>query len=174
MKPIVIVLLILFVFACQPPADQPAAEAPPIEADANLEAFKTNSKAVRQYLDHFINKDMDAMMAMMTEDFFMSPPEWGMDSLNTEQWQEREQYFMDNYSDITFEDDQYYAGLNDEDQTPNGDVRVYGNWHFTYNGNNQRGAMKFYAVFFFNEQGKINGVMEWFNTADLVPKEADS
>jgi len=164
----------LLFFACQPAAEQPAAEAPAEETtDLAMEAFETNAKVVRQYLDHFINKDMDAMKAMMSDDFFMSPPEWGQDSLDTEQWQEREQFFMDNYSEITFEDDQYFAGL-DDDQTPNGDVRVYGNWHFTYNGNNQRGAMKFYAVFFFNEEGKINGVMEWFNTADLVPKDADS
>ena len=170
MRPLLITLLALLIFACQPAAEQPAAEAPAEETvDLNMEAFEKNSKTVRQFIDKFIAKDLDGMKALISEDFFASPPEWGLDSLNPAQWQEREQYFMDNYSDITFEDDQYFAGL-DDDQTPNGDVRVYGNWHFTYNGNNQRGAMKWYSVFFFNDDGKISGQMEWFNTADLVPE----
>lgn len=171
MKPSLLTLIVLLAFACQPAAEQPAAEAPTEESpNANMEAFERNAKAARQFINHFIDKDLDAMKAMLADDFFASPPEWGMDSLSTEQWQEREQYFMDNYSDITFENDQYFAGL-DEDQTPNGDVRVYGNWHFTYLGNNQRGAMKWYSVFFFNEEGKIRGQMEWFNTTDLVPED---
>jgi len=58
---------------------------------------------------------------------------------------------MDNYTDISFEDEQYFAGL-DDDQKPNGDVRVYGTWHFTYLGNSQRGALKYYTVLFFNEE----------------------
>jgi len=166
MRQLLLAVIALLLFSCQQPASEPQEEMP----DSNMEAFEKNVESVKQFFDAFIRKDLTAMRSMVTDDFTISPPSYGVDSLDIDQWQEMEQGYMDNYTDISFEDEQYFAGL-DDDQKPNGDVRVYGNWHFTYLGNSQRGALKYYTVLFFNEEGKINAQMEWYDTGDLVPAD---
>ena len=75
--------------------------------------------------------------------------------------------FMAAYNDIEFTNGLYFAGL-DDNQKPNGDVRIYGLWksNMAETGDPQR--LKWYAVSFFNEEGKITQMAEWYDTADLT------
>lgn len=113
------------------------------------------------------------MFSYVTEDFIWSPPSVGRDSLPRATWEEAMKGFMASYNDIEFTNGLYYAGL-DEDQKPNGDVRIYGLWKskMAETGEDQR--LKWYAVSFFNEEGKITHMAEWYDTADLTrPYEGD-
>lgn len=169
MKNILLIVLIGFsLISCQ----ERAAETEEI-TDPNLEAFERNTETVKQFFEAFIQKDITKMRSYITDDFIISPPSVGMDSLGIEQWQEMEQGFMDSYDDITYNNSLYFAGL-DDNQKPNGDVRTYGLWNFTHLASGREGAVKYYAVFFFNVEGKITAHMQWYDTKDLVPAEPES
>ena len=55
----------------------------------------------------------------------------------------------------------------DDNQKPNGDVRVYGTWESLNSVTKKPVLMDYYAVLFFNDEGKIYHQSEWYNAADL-------
>ena len=170
MKNSLLLIIAILAFACSTPeADYAEAEE---AVDPNMEAFETNIETVKQLYNAFINKDFDGMRALVTDDFIWSPPQYGMDSLTVDQWEEAMRGFMENYENIEYTDDLYFASL-DENQKPDGGVRTYGNWKSTYVPNGKPAAMKYYGVFIFNDEGKITTGLEWYNTADLVPADEE-
>ena len=164
MKNLFIALLVILTISCQQPAVEPEET-----VDPNMEAFDRNTETSKQLIDLFSNKNLEGMRALLSDDFVYLGPVYGADSLDLDGWMEQEQYFMDSYDDLVFNDPLFFAGLAD-DMTPNGDVRAYGTWTFTHKESGLSGGVIYYSVLFFNDEGKIVRLMDWFNTADLVPK----
>ena len=167
MKNVLLILLALVVFSsCQEKAPAPK-EAEVAEVDPNMEKFHKNVETTKAMLQAFCDKDSTKFFSYVTEDFIWSPPSVGRDSLPRATWEEAMKGFMAAYNDIEFTDDQYFAGL-DDNQKPNGDVRIYGLWksNMAETGDPQR--LKWYAVSFFNEEGKVTHMAEWYDTADLT------
>ncbi len=156
---------ILLLFSCEEKKEETAMETP--ETNPAMEKFHANVETTKKLIDAFIEEDTTAMAMYVTDDFIWSPPSVGRDSLSRSEWISSMQTFMDSYDEITLTDPQFYAGLSEE-QEPNGDVRAYGLWKskFAESGKNQ--MLKWYSVFFFNEEGKIVHQAEWYDTADLT------
>lgn len=156
---------LLLLTSCQDKTTPPVAEAVP-EMDPNMEIFESNVATAKAYIAAFCANDSTKMFSYVTDDFIWSPPKVGQDSLPRATWEEAMKGFMDAYSDKELTMAQYYAGLG-EDQKPNGDVRVYGLWNSTFAESGKDSKLKWYAVLFFNEEGKIVHSAEWYDTADL-------
>lgn len=157
----------LLVFsACQEKAPEPK-EPEVATVDPNLENFHKNVETTKAYIQAFCDKDSTKMYSYVSEDFIWSPPSVGQDSLPIEIWKEAMKGFMATYNDIEFTNAQFFSGL-DDDQKPTGDVRVYGLWKskMAESGADQR--LKWYAVLFFNDEGKAIHSAEWYDTADLT------
>ena len=161
-----ILTLCLFVSACQEKAQAPET-AEVAEVDPNMEKFQKNVETTKAMLQAFCDKDSTKMFSYVTEDYIWSPPSVGRDSLPRATWEEAMKGFMGGYNDIQFTDGAYYAGLG-EDQKPNGDVRVYGLWKSKMAETGAEQRLKWYAVLFFNDDGKITHTAEWYDTADLT------
>lgn len=167
MKKVVFILLALALFmSCQEKATAPK-EAEVVEVDPNMEKFHKNVETAKAMLQAFSDKDSTKFFSYVTEDFIWSPPSVGQDSLPRATWEDAMKGFMAGYNDIEFTDGLYFAGL-DDNQKPNGDVRIYGLWksNMAETGDPQR--LKYYAVSFFNDEGKITHMAEWYDTADLT------
>ncbi len=167
MKNLIFLLMaVLVLSSCQEKAPEPK-EPEMAEVDPNIEKFNANVETTKAMLQAFCDKDSTKMFSYVTEDFIWSPPSVGRDSLPRSTWEEAMKGFMAAYNDIELTNDQYFAGLA-EDQTPNGDVRIYGLWksNMAETGDPQR--LKWYAVGFFNEEGKMTHMAEWYDTADLT------
>ena len=152
--------------ACQEKA-APVPKEEIAEVDPNMETFQKNVETAKAYLAAFCKEDSTKLFSYVTDDYIWSPPSVGRDSLPRETWEEAMKGFMAAYDNIEFTNGLYFAGLG-EDQKPNGDVRVYGLWKskMAETGDEQR--LKWYAVLFFNEEGKIVHSAEWYDTADLT------
>ena len=157
--------LALFISSCQEKAP-PAAAAEPAP-DPNMEKFHKNVETTKAMLAAFCAKDSTKMFSYVTEDYIWSPPSVGQDSLSRDTWEAAMRGFMATYNDVEFTDGQYFAGL-DENQKPNGDVRVYGLWKSVIAESGAQQRLKWYAVVFFNDDGKITHTAEWYDTADLT------
>ena len=167
MKKVLLILLAMAIFtSCQEKAPAPK-EAEVAEVDPNMEKFHKNVETTKAMLQAFCDKDSTKFFSYVTEDFIWSPPSVGQDSLPRATWEEAMKGFMAAYNDIEFTDGLYFAGL-DDNQKPNGDVRIYGLWksNMAETGDPQR--LKWYAVSFFNEEGKVTHMAEWYDTADLT------
>lgn len=163
MKKIVLLLTAIVILAsCQEKAPEPVTPAP----DVNMEKFHKNVETVKAFFAAFSANDSTNLGSFVTDDFIWSPPSVGMDSLPKAEWENAMKGFMKGYTDKKFTNDQYFAGL-DDDQTPNGDVRVYGEWNSKFADSGKDSKLKYYGVYFFNEAGKITHQAEWYDTADL-------
>lgn len=170
MRTIVFILLCLtLMIACEEKADKQkemVEEQQPVTEDPELQTFRDNTETVKALIAAFEAEDTTRLATYISDDFIWSPPSVGMDSLPRKEFMNTMQSYMDAYDDISLTDAQYYAGL-DEDQSPNGDVRVYGLWESKHADSGKDAKLKWYSVYFFNEQGKIVHQAEWFDTADL-------
>ncbi len=167
MKKVFIFLAIAGIaFSCkqQQPAEEMVME---VMTDPNMETFEKNVETVKATMAAFCAKDYDKMSSYLTDDFIWSPPSVGQDSLPKAEYEKAMKGFMEAYNDITLTEALYYAGL-DEDQKPNGDVRVYGLWKSKHASSGKDSMLKYYGVMFFNEEGKIVHTAEWYDTADLM------
>ncbi len=151
---------------CQEKA-APVQQAEVMEVDPNLEKFNQNVETAKAYLQAFCEKDSTKLFSYVSDDFLWSPPSVGRDSLPRETWEEAMKGFMAAYNDIEFTEGQYFAGL-DENQKPNGDVRVYGLWKSKMADSGAEQRLKWYGVLFFNDEGKVIHSAEWYDTADLT------
>ena len=147
----------------------------PKEAPVNpkMEVFNTNVATTKAFLNSFMEKDSATLFSnkYIGKDFIWSPPAVGMDSLPREQWENAVKGFMTNYDNLMLLNAQFFAAL-DEENLPDGSVRVYGTWNSTFAKTGKKSKLKWYAVFRYNEEGKIAHQMEWYDSADLS-KEFD-
>lgn len=163
MKKTVLLLVASVILAsCQEKAPEAVAPVP----DVNMEKFHKNVATTKAFLDAFSAHDSTNLASFVSDDFIWSPPSVGMDSLPKAEWENAMKGFMKTFTDIKLTNAQYFAGLND-DQTPNGDVRVYGVWNSKFADSGKDAKLKWYAVCFFDEAGKITHQAEWYDTADL-------
>lgn len=161
-KIILLVAAIACLISCQEKVKEPEAPMP----DLNMEKFHKNVETAKAFLEAFSNNDSLNFSSYITEDFIWSPPSVGSDSLPRVEFEEAMKGFMKAYDNKELTDAQFFAGL-DENQKPNGDVRAYGLWKFNFVESGKSGKLKWYAVYFFNEEGKITHQAEWYDTADL-------
>ena len=131
-----------------------------------MKKYEINVATTKSFFEAFSNKNIDKMESFISEDFTWSPPPTGVDSLDLSLWKTTMEGFNTEFNEIEFTNAQYFAGL-DENQKPNGDVRVYGTWKSLNADTNQPVMMDYYAVLFFNEEGEIQHEREWYNAADL-------
>ncbi|MGB5498142.1 MAG: hypothetical protein WBM77_04385, partial [Maribacter sp.] len=118
----VVFLLTAIVLLASCKEKSPLAEEP--APDLNMEKFHKNVATTKAFLDAFSTNDSLKMVSFVTDDFVWSAPSVGSDSLPKATWEEAMKGFMKQFNDKKFTDAQYFAGL-DDDQQPNGDVRVY-------------------------------------------------
>ena len=164
-KVFVFLAVALLAFSCKEQATEEVAME--VVANPNMEKFENNVETVKAAMAAFCAKDYDKMSSYTTDDFIWSPPSVGQDSLPKAEYEKAMKGFMNAYNDITFTEAEYFAGL-DEDQQPSGDVRVYGLWKSKHAESGKDSMLKYYGVFFFNDQGKIVHIAEWYDTADLM------
>ena len=160
----VVFLLTAIVLLASCKEKSPVAEAP--APDLNMEQFHKNVETTKAFIDAFATNDSIKMVSFVTDDFIWSPPSVGSDSLPKATWEEGMKGFMKQFNDKKFTGAEYFAGL-DDNQQPNGDVRVYGLWKSTFAATGKDSRLKYYAVYFFNEEGKIKHQADWYDTADL-------
>ena len=140
-----------------------------INCDSNsrkMMEYEKNAATAKKFYQSFSDKKLIEMRSFVTDDYTWSPPPTGVDSLDVDTWSKAMQGFNDAYDDIEFTKQLYFAGL-DENQKPNGDVRVYGTWKSLNAVTKKPVEMDYYAVLFFNDEGKIYHQSEWYNSADL-------
>ena len=147
----------------------------PKEAPVNpkMDVFNKNVATTKAWLSSFMENDSTTLFSdkYITKDFIWSPPAVGMDSLPREQWENQVKSFMSIYDNKMLLNAQYFAAL-DEENLPDGNVRVYGTWNSILAKTGGKIKLKWYAVIRFNEEGKIAHLLEWYDSADLS-KEFD-
>ena len=152
------IILVLFISSCNTTVQDNSA------LDLGLSKFEKNKAIADKTFDLFINKDLDAMMDMYSDDVIWSPANT-LDSLSKAELRGGMAGWMENFESFTFNDRQYYPGV-DDNFVPDGSVRTYGTWI----GKHVSGAetvTKYYSVTQYNDDGKIVTALEWFDVGGV-------
>tara|TARA_B100001057_G_C22607577_1_gene855276 strand:+ start:56 stop:556 length:501 start_codon:yes stop_codon:yes gene_type:complete len=166
MKKIIFFLMLsAFVLGCQ--------ENKQTQDNSKMSLFNKNTETTKAWLEAFMKNDSTTFFSdkFLSDDFIWSPPAVGMDSLPKSEWEKAFRGFMTNFDNKTLTNPQYYAAL-DEENLPDGNVRLYGTWVSNFADTGKKSKLKWYSVVQFNEEGKISHYMEWYDSADLS-KEFD-
>ena len=148
------IILIVFISSCTTPQQGNTA------FDLGLSKFEKNKAIADKTFDLFIDKDLDGMMNMYSDDVIWSPANT-LDSLSKADLRGGMAGWMENFESFTFNDRQYYPGV-DDNFVPDGSVRTYGTWIGTHKSGKQT-VTKYYSVLQFNAEGKITADLEWFD-----------
>ena len=112
--------------------------------------YEKNTLTAKKFYQSFSDKKLDQMRSFVTDDFTWSPPPTGVDYLDVDKWLNSMKGFNNAFNNIEFTEQLYFAGL-DENQKPNGDVRVYGTWKSLNAVTQKPVEMDYYAVLVFND-----------------------
>ncbi|MEI6586418.1 MAG: nuclear transport factor 2 family protein [Sediminibacterium sp.] len=137
------------------------------ETDVNLVKYNKNLVVAKQFIDVFSSKDSAKEASLLSDDFKWNGSEIGQDSLSKEVLLKGDRDIMRMFNDIKLMNADYYPGV-DSTYKINSEVRVYGTWVSKFVSSGKTSKMKYYAVFTFNDAGKITVLEEHCNIADLT------
>ena len=136
------------------------------ETNDNLEKYNKNLVVAKQFYEAFTTKDSTKEASLLSDDFKWNGPSIGQDSLSKEILMNGDKQVMINYSEIKFINADYYPGV-DTTNKISSEVRVYATCSFKSVASGKTSKTKYYAVFGFNDAGKINELTEIYNLEDM-------
>jgi ketosteroid isomerase-like protein len=137
------------------------------QADGNLEKFQKNLEVAKQFIAVFSTKDSTKEATLLADNFKWNGPAIGQDSLPKEALLSNDKELMNGFNDITLTNAQYLPGVDPVTYKIDGNVRVYGTWVTKSASSGKTVKLRYYAVFEFNEAGKITALEEYTNMEDL-------
>jgi hypothetical protein len=169
--------------ACQPPA--PEAEKPTSEAP-DYALFNKKVEIFRAFVKAHSDEDLNAQSEMMADTLKWSPP-W----YNGNEWLGKADYLavLKDYQD-NFENIQYVEGIpmggTTEDGMWSGSVfpkdkasskpmaiRIYGTWTATHTESGKEIGVKWFALGWVNDDGKISQFTEYFDVNGIAAQLVD-
>ncbi len=173
--PFLILGMLLF-FGCQQENNVDKAKAAPDYA-----TFDKHVETIRAFFKAHCDEDLELCGTMLADTLKWSPPYY-----NGNTWLGKSDYLagLKNYQD-GFENVSYDEGILIDDTTGSGfwsgsvypkdqaapdpnNVRIYGTWKGTYSETGNDVALKYYAIAFFDADGKISRMTEYFDVGGLM------
>tara|TARA_B100000989_G_scaffold297769_1_gene284625 strand:- start:234 stop:767 length:534 start_codon:yes stop_codon:yes gene_type:complete len=172
MKKLIIIVLILFV-SCQAPSDGIS------QADSNI--FEQNVNTLKNgFIKGYENLDFDNVISIFADSIKYYPAGVGAEMIEgIDQMKESISFYMANFKDISFTeggglpgaDIGFWGGntypVESAMSAPN-NVRMYGTWDITNSITGKSVKFKQYAVWNFNEDGKVHTVTEYLDLGGIL------
>jgi limonene-1,2-epoxide hydrolase len=175
-----ITIVLLTLTACQEPVAEEKVEAP------DYATFNNKVETLRSFLKAHSDENLDAQSNMMADTLKWSPPAY-----NGNKWLGKEEMLtaLKGYHD-NFENIKYTEGIALQDSIVNGvyagsvfpkasattdpnAIRLYGTWHAKHSESGKDIGVKWYAIGWVNEAGKIAQWTEYFDVNGLAVQIAE-
>ena len=180
----IIVLALLTFTACKQPA-------PPVEEKEEIElpdyaAFDKKAEILRSFVQAHADENLEAQRELLADTLRWSPPHF-----NGNKWAGKEDYLavLKSYHD-NFENIKYIEGIPLGDSTGDGmwagsvfpkeeassaanAIRQYGTWTATHSASGKEIGVKWFAISWINDEGKIAQMTEYFDVHGLAAQIAE-
>tara|TARA_B110000003_G_scaffold31052_1_gene28981 strand:+ start:11193 stop:11693 length:501 start_codon:yes stop_codon:yes gene_type:complete len=134
----------------------------------NMALFNTNKAIAQDFLGTYVSPtNYELFKSMLDENIEHQSPMYGSGIVGYEQVLEQGNFYMSNFSDVTFEDARWLPGVNEETLQTDGSVRVYGTWKGTSNASGKKFSVDSYHYFVIKE-GKISQSGDFFDATGMV------
>ena len=137
--------------------------------------FESNKEIAKKYLASYESPiDYDNFVSMTDEEIQHQSPMYGAGMVGYNQVLEQGNFYMSNFSDVSFNDARWLPGVDEETLKADGSVRVYGTWKGVSNASGKSFSIDSYHYFVIKE-GKIVQSGDFMDATGMVMAvEADS
>ena len=137
-------------------------------SNADMSLFKENKKIAQKYIASYESpSDYELFKTMTDENIEHQSPMYGDGIVGYEKVLEQGNFYMSNFSDVSFENSRWLPGVNEETLQADGSVRVYGTWKGVSNASGKSFSVDGYHYFVINE-GKIVQSGDFFDATGMV------
>lgn len=167
MKKIVYLLAILFViYSCAETTSTNSAY------DENNEIFNTHVETFKNhFLKGFEEENLELMLSMYADSLSWDGPNEGGVSFNKSDLSGVITSYLENFDDIKLNNQLYFGGsVYSNPMEPFEDpnyIRVVGTWTNTHTATGVPTTLKWHAVMWFNEDGKVYRGTDWMDVSSL-------
>ena len=153
-KYLLMTLAVMFVTSCSNKQD--------------LALFNTNKAIAQEFLSTYeAPVDFDLFKSMLDENIEHQSPMYGVGVVGYDQVIEQGDFYMSNFSDVTFENAIWLPGVNDETLEVDGSVRVYGTWKGVSIASGKSFSVDAYHYFLVKD-GLISKSGDFFDATGMV------
>ena len=141
-----------------------------ISCDSNVDMslFKENKEIAKKYLASYESPtDYENFVSMTDEKIEHQSPMYGAGIVGYEKVLEQGNFYMSNFSDVSFNDARWLPGVDEETLKADGSVRVYGTWKGVSNASGKSFSVDGYHYFVIKE-GKIVQSGDFFDATGMV------
>ena len=137
-------------------------------SNADMSLFKENKEIAKKYLASYESpSDYELFKTMTDENIEHQSPMYGVGIVGYEKVLEQGNFYMSNFSDVSFENSRWLPGVNEETLEADGSVRVYGTWKGVSNDSGKSFSVDGYHYFVIKE-GKIIQSGDFFDATGMV------
>ena len=137
-------------------------------SNTDMSLFKENKEIAKKYLASYESPtDYENFVSMTDEKIEHQSPIYGAGIVGYEKVLEQGNFYMSNFSDVSFNDARWLPGVDEETLKADGSVRVYGTWKGVSNASGKSFSVDGYHYFVIKE-GKIFQSGDFFDATGMV------
>ena len=138
------------------------------DSNADMSLFKENKEIAKKYLASYESPtDYENFVSMTDEKIEHQSPMYGAGMVGYEKVLDQGNFYMSNFSDVSFNEARWLPGVDEETLKADGSVRVYGTWKGVSNASGKSFSIDSYHYFVIKE-GKIVQSGDFMDATGMV------
>ena len=137
-----------------------------VECNSNTE-YESNLAVAKKWVQAFEDQNIDLWKEAVSENLQDIAPMYGMGMVDYETSLQVAEFYVQNYTDVKFNDPVWLPGIDTLTMKPDGSVRAYGRWSGKSLSTGREFSVMSYHNFDF-EDGKISSTGEYFDATGMV------
>ena len=137
-----------------------------VGCDSNLK-YESNLAVAKKWVQAFEDQNIELWKEAVSEDLQDIAPMYGMGMVDYETSLQVAEFYIQNYTDVKFNDPVWLPGIDTLTMKPDGSVRAYGRWSGKSLSTGREFSLMSYHNFDF-EDGKISSTGEYFDATGMV------
>jgi len=137
-----------------------------VSCDSNPD-YQSNLAVAKKWVQAFEDQNIELWKEAVSEDLQDIAPMYGMGMVDYETSLQVAEFYIQNYTDVKFNDPVWLPGIDTLTMKPDGSVRAYGRWSGKSLSTGREFSLMSYHNFDF-EDGKISSTGEYFDATGMV------
>ena len=137
-----------------------------VSCDSNPD-YQSNLAVAKKWVQAFEDGNIDLWKEVVSEDVQDVAPMYGMGRVDYNTSLQVAEFYVQNYTDVKFNDPVWLPGIDTLTMKPDGSVRAYGRWSGKSLSTGREFSLMSYHNFDF-EDGKISSTGEYFDATGMV------
>jgi quinol monooxygenase YgiN len=129
--------------------------------------YESNLAVAKKWVQSFEDQNIELWKEAVSEDLQDIAPMYGMGMVDYETSLQVAEFYIQNYTDVKFNDPVWLPGIDTLTMKPDGSVRAYGRWSGKSLSTGREFSLMSYHNFDF-EDGKISSTGEYFDATGMV------